>query len=411
MKVIGKDIDGIKVSLNISNSLYRVGMMFDDTKKADDGSLRGFDYYLFSETGYIERGLVHIASRYRELALYHNRCSDIHNVLSVRIDVNQLHKLKGYRKYDGMTWYQEVVNYIESISVNDNNSIDVRFTDSFTSDYMGYVLDANILRNRVEDVMHASEDIIPFDLCGEYAEWSQVLDNVLVVVTRLLSNAYRIYLDFMTRPDVSDALGDRYDGLIQSRYHSYLGDSLFVKTSVYVASGSIETLFVDPVMGYDIDGNDISYGTMDANYMNIRDVRSCDEITRLLDILEMMAYINDGIIDYLDTHYSVISNTRIVGLLYMPYNSDSCKVVDIFSNLVENGIYLSSYSEVTDGSSVCSVEDGFNTSWEFRFSLPVRLLSKKLMASRVSTANVWFDTYINMLHLYARDVFGVDISK
>ena len=33
------------------------------------------------------------------------------------------------------------------------------------------------------------------------------------------------------------------------------------------------------------------------------------------------------------------------------------------------------------------------------------------MASRVSCGVLWFDTYINMLHLYAKKVFGVDIDR
>ena len=82
MKVTKEDLDGVKVQLDIPNELYRVGVMIKDTIKASDGSLRGFDYHFFRETGYIESGLVHIASRYRELALYHNRCSDLHNVIS-----------------------------------------------------------------------------------------------------------------------------------------------------------------------------------------------------------------------------------------------------------------------------------------------------------------------------------------
>lgn len=33
------------------------------------------------------------------------------------------------------------------------------------------------------------------------------------------------------------------------------------------------------------------------------------------------------------------------------------------------------------------------------------------MASRVSCGVLWFDMYINMLHLYAKKVFGVDIDR
>ena len=47
MKVTRDDIDGVLMSLDIPYELYRCGLMFEDTKKSEDGSLRGFDYYFF----------------------------------------------------------------------------------------------------------------------------------------------------------------------------------------------------------------------------------------------------------------------------------------------------------------------------------------------------------------------------
>ena len=404
MKVTKEDLDGVKVQLDIPNELYRVGVMIKDTIKASDGSLRGFDYHFFRETEYIESGL----------ALYHNRCSDLHNVVSVRIDMGTIHKLSGYKKYDGYDWYHELVTYVDSISVNDNNSISIEFTDTFTKDYVGYVLDAKVLHDIVEDtVCDSGDDVIPFSECREYTDWCQLLDNVVDCVNRLLSNAYRIYLDFMACSDVGDALTVRYGGnySIKSRYHSYLGDSLFITSSVYVASGVIETLFVDPLMGYEIDGSDVSYCTIDDNYINMRDLHTktdSDTIDRVLDILEMMAYINDGLIDYLDSQYHVINSTRISGTLYMPYRSDCFDICERLSSEVEKN-YCGHFGKVTDGVSVCNVEDYFTEGWQFHFSIPVRLLSKKVMASRVSTSRVWFDTYVDLLRLYARVVFGITV--
>lgn len=413
MRVTKEDLEGVKVSLDIPNELYRVGVMLNDTIKSSDGSLRGFDYHFFRETEYIESGLVHIASRYRELALYHNRCSDLHNVVSVEIDFSTIKQYRNYRK-EG--WFQELVASISRISVNDNNSVTVEFTDTFTKDYVGYVLDAKVLHDIVEDtVCDSGDDVIPFSGCREYTDWCQLLDTVVDCVNRLLSNAYRIYLDFMTCKDVADALVDRYGcgyvGSIKSIYHAYLGNSLFIKSSVYVASGVIETLFVDPLMGYEIDGSDTSYCTIDDNYINIRDLHTktdSDTIDRVLDILEMMAYINDGLIDYLDSQYRVINSTRISGTLYMPYRSDCFDICDRFSSEVEK-TYCGGFDEVTDGVSVCSIDDYFSEGWQFNFSIPVRLLSKKLMASRVSTPHVWFDTYVDLLRLYARVVFGIAV--
>ena len=412
MKVTKNDIDGVKVQLDIPNELYRVGMLFKDTVPASDGSLRGFDYCLFREAEYIESGLVHIASRYRELALYHNRCSDLHNVVSVRIGIGTIHKLSGYKRYESESWYLELVKYVDSISVNDNNSISIAFTDTFTKDYVGYIVDAKILHDIVEDTVCDSDDVIPFSDCREYTDWCQLLDNVVNCINRLLSSAYRIYLDFMTCSDVGDSLDNRYGcsngcNTIKPKYHNYLGDILFITSSVYVDSGVIETLFVDPLMGYEIDGSDVSYGTIDDNHINMRDTDS-DTIDRVLDILEMMAYINDGLIDYLDSQYRVINSTRISGTLYMPYRSDCFDICERFSSEVEKK-YCGYFGDVTDGVSVCNVEDYFTEGWQFHFSIPVWLLSKKIMASRVSTSHVWFDTYVDLLRLYARVVFGITV--
>lgn len=417
MRVTRDTIDGVMVSLDIPNELYRVGMMLRDTISSSDGSLRGFDYHLFREAEYIESRLVHIASRYRELALYHNRCSDLHNVVSVRIDIGTIHQLSGYNQYEGESWYLELVKYVDSISVNDNNSIRVEFTDTFTKDYVGYIVDAKAIHDRLEDtICDSGDDVIPFSECKEYTDWCQLLDTVVNCVNRLLGSAYHIYLDFMTHKDVANALRDRYgcsDGCstIKSRYHSYLGDSLFITSSVYVASGVIETLFVDPLMGYEIDGSDVSYRTIDDNHINMRDLHTdtdSDTIDRVLDILEMMAYINDGLIDYLDSQYRVINSTRISGTLYMPYRSDCFDICERFSSEVEKK-YCGYFGDVTDGVSVCNVEDYFTEGWQFHFSIPVRLLSKKIMASRVSTSHVWFDTYVDLLRLYARVVFGITV--
>lgn len=407
MKVTRDDIDGVLVSLDIPNELYRCGLIFEDTKKLDDGSLRGFDYYFFRETEYIGDAIVSVSSRYRELALYHNRCSDLHNVVSVEIDFTTI---KRYRKYHKEAWFQELISTVERISVRDNNSISIEFTEEFTKQYMGYIIDAKAIHDRLEDaVLDESGDIVPFSMCDGYGDWCQLLDNVVDGIKRLLGNAYRIYLDFMTNSDVADALGRRYDGMVRSRYYDYLGNSLFVKTTVYVASGSIDTLFVDPVNGYYIDDGDVNCYTIDANHMNIRDIHSDNDINRFLDVLEMMAYSNDALIQYLKSSYELLGR-EVNGSLYMPYRKGVCDIVDRFSDFVES-IYRPSYNEVTDGVCVCSIDDFFNDSWKFRFSLPVGLLSRKLMASRVPCGVLWFDMYINMLHLYAKKVFGVDIDK
>ena len=396
------------MSLDIPYELYRCGLMFEDTKKSEDGSLRGFDYYFFRETEYIGDAIVSVASRYRELALYHNRCSDLHNVVSVDIDFTTI---KRYRNYHKEVWFQELLSTVERISVNDNNSISVEFTDEFTRQYMGYIIDAKVLHDIVEDtVCDSGDDVIPFSECREYTDWCQLLDTVVDCINRLLSNAYRIYLDFMTNSDVADALGRRYDGVVRSRYYDYLGNSLFVKTSVYVASGSIDTLFVDPVMGYEIDGKDVSHCTIDDNHMNIRDIHSDSDINRFLDILEMMAYSNDALIQYLKSSYESLGR-EVSGSLYMPYRKGVHDITDRFSDFVERGLLHVGYNGATDGVCVCSIDDFFYDGWQFRFSLPVGLLSRKLMASRVSCGVTWFDTYLLMLHLYAKEVYGVDIVK
>lgn len=406
MKVTRDDIDGVLVSLDIPNELYRCGLILEDTKKLEDGSLRGFDYYFFRETEYIGDAIVSVASRYRELALYHNRCSDLHNVVSVEIDFTVI---KRYRKYHKEEWFQELVSTIERISVNDNNSISIEFTEEFTKHYMGYIVDAKEIHDRLEDsVLDESGDIVPFSMCKEYSDWCQLLDNVVDGVKRLLGNAYRIYLDFMTNSGVADALGRRYDGMVRSRYYDYLGNSLFVKTTVYVASGSIDTLFVDPVNGYYIDDGDVNYCTIDVNHMNIRDIHSDTDINRFLDILEMVAYSNDALIQYLKSSYELLGR-EVNGSLYMPYRKGVHDFIDRFSGLVD--LYRVGLGDVTDGVCVCSNDEFFHEGWKFRFSLPVRLLSRKMMASRVSCGVTWFDTYLLMLHLYAKDVYGVDIVK
>lgn len=62
MKVTKNDLDGVLMSLDIPYELYRCGLMFEDTKKSEDGSLRGFDYYFFRETEYIGDAIVSVAS-------------------------------------------------------------------------------------------------------------------------------------------------------------------------------------------------------------------------------------------------------------------------------------------------------------------------------------------------------------
>ena len=161
-------------------------------------------------------------------------------------------------------------------------------------------------------------------------------------------------------------------------------------------------------MGYDVDGDDVSHCTIDDNHMNIRVIHSDSDINRFLDILEMMAYSNDALIQYLKSSYESLGR-EVSGSLNMPYRKGVHDIIDRFSGLVD--LYRVGLGDVTDGVCVCSNDEFFHEGWKFRFSLPVRLLSRKMMASRVSCGVLWFDTYIDMLHLYAKKVYGIDIGR
>ena len=466
--------DTVRMELDITNSMYIVGILLSGTSNATRGT-KSYNYEYFDETKYIEDRIVKVASRYRELAFYHGECSDLHNVDDVTIDIGTLGKMHRYKRYakEGLRWYQEVVESVRTIRVLDNQSVIVSFTDSFTNECMGYIKRAKTQHNNIEllDVLSDIEckdlykDLYK-DLCRDWGEelgidgnwddvWDKVsirdyreicrglfyknrlskLDMVVDKINIVLQQAYRIFLDFMTTNELSDAMVDRYGGVcgtnsgcvIQSKYHSYLGSILTVNTSLSVGSGVIEDLYVDPVTMYDIDDDVCMYRYHDDTHIHLRCAKDKDSITLILDVLETMAYVNDRLIDYLTEAYASegvnsdtgesgtnvsgtnVSGTNVSGTLCMPDSVDYLSLSDGFSSYVGKlGYDVSGY--VTDGVTVCGVDrDGYSTRYLFKYTIPVQVLSRKIMASRVSDVKRWETISYDMLRLYAKRKFNVEL--
>ena len=260
----------------------------------------------------------------------------------------------------------------------------------------------DILRNLVKahDIRVASEmDDTIDDTSERVGEWLGYMNQVVDGVEEVLRGLYGIYVGMMANHEVAKYVLERSDGgLVRSVYHSDLGDSVDIKVNIGIDGIRMVDYYLDVLYSYQIDDKGNVRGkTNHSNQIDIQNLGmgDSDDLCRLVNILEMMAYINDKIIGYYLhkswDYFGDIDSDIIVS------TSESVKELSQRFMEIANEEDDGAMSEtVGEKGAICELDDLYY-GYGLVIDMKASLLSKKVMASRVFTFKTFYDMYLKIL--------------
>lgn len=398
--------------LFIRHSLFEVDI---DIMGIVNGSVALIPYDCVNEVEYVKVKLASVIGRYRELMSYLMTCSDVNDTDSKSVSISELgDTICDYPIDRGvLKRVQETVSQIDY--KQGSETIEVRFISDMSRN-------DDILRNLVKahDIRVASEmDDTIDDTSERVGEWLGYMNQVVDGVEEVLRGLYGIYVGMMANHEVAKyVLGRSDDGLVRSVYHSDLGDSVDIKVNIGIDGIRMLDYYVDVLYGYQIDDKGNVRGkTNRLNQIDIQNLGMCGmgdsgDLCRLVNILEMMAYINDKITGYyLPTklhkswdYFGDIDSDIIVS------TSESVRELSQRFMEVANEEDEGAMSEtVGEKGAICELDDLYY-GYGLVIDIKASLLSKKVMASMVFDVGLieWY--YTVLLVAYAKSVFGKDIT-
>lgn len=403
-----KDMNRCILFLTIRHDRFDIGIDIMDTS-LEHNLMISMDSYS-NEIEYVKVKLASVFSRYRELMSYLMVCSDVNDTSSRNVIVSKLvreGKLRNDYVDDGIR--ESVVKNVSILRYKlGSEEIEVQFSN--TSDILSNFIEAHNLR-----VTSEMDDTID-DISDRVGEWLEYMNQFVQDIECVLRGLYGVYVEMMANREVAKYVLERSeDGLVRSVYHSSLADSFNIKVNVYMGDVTMTDYYLDMVYGYQIDdkgnvrGKKHSLNMIDMQNLGMGD---SDDLCRLVNILEMMAYINDKITGYYlptklpktwdyfgdvdrEVYVSTSESVRELSQRFMVVADDSSD--DSLSEIVgHNGV-------------VCELDDVYN-GYGLIIDMKASLLSKKVMASRVFDVGLieWY--YTVLLVAYAKSVFGKDLT-
>lgn len=393
--------------LFIRHSLFEVDI---DIMGIVNGSVALIPYDCVNEVEYVKVKLASVIGRYRELMSYLMTCSDVNDTDSKSVSISELgDTICDYPIDRGvLKRVQETVSQIDY--KQGSETIEIRFiSDMLRND--------DILRNLVKahDIRVASgmDDTID-DTSERVGEWLGYMNQVVDGVEGVLRGLYGIYVGMMANHEVAKyVLGRSDDGLVRSVYHSDLGDSVDIKVNIGIDGIRMLDYYVDVLYGYQIDDKGNVRGkTNRSNQIDIQNLGMCgmgdsDDLCRLVNILEMMAYINDKITGYYLhkswDYFGDIDSDILVS------TSESIRELSQRFMEVANEEDEAMSETIGEKGAICELDDLYY-GYGLIIDIKASLLSKKVMASRAFDVVLieWY--YIVLLVAYAKSVFGKDIT-
>lgn len=378
-----------------------------------NGSIALIPFDCVNEVEYVKVKLASVIGRYRELMSYLMTCSDVNDTDSKSVSISEL----GDTIYDYpidrcvLKRVQETVSRIDY--KQGSETIEIRFISDMSRN-------DDILHNLVkaQDIRVASgmDDTID-DTSERFGEWLGYMNQVVDGVEEVLRGLYGVYVGMMANHEVAKYVLDRSDdGLVRSVYHSDLGDSVDIKVNIGIDIDGIRMLdyYIDVLYGYQIDDKGNVRGkTNHSNQIDIQNLGMCgmgdsDDLCRLVNILEMMAYINDKITGYylhkIWDYFGDIDSDIIVS------TSESVKELSQrfmgIANEEDEGVMSETVGEK---GAICELDDLYY-GYGLVIDMKASLLSKKVMALRVFDVGLieWY--YTVLLVAYAKSVFGKDLT-
>ena len=267
------------------------------------------------------------------------------------------------------------------------------FTITFGSGYVESMLREDILKAKA-----IRDD--GYDSCGGYDTWELLLKGVAQRVESVLSRLYVVFVQYMMSNSVSDEIWSRYaNHVVSSVYHGDVVRASTIYADIDVEYTRVTDFRIDAVNMFSVSSRDNQYGVdyirnSEFCYDITREELSSEEVDGILYVLETLAYLHDMVLDNVDGEYAF--NVRADGI---------GSVTDSFLRLHRNGALQ--YGTTYVGGCVGEFDEE-----DYKVSLIVHVddLFVKVMASRVSCGVAWFDTYLYMLQLYAKEVFGEVLS-
>lgn len=399
-----KDMNRCILFLTIRHDRFDIGIDIMDTI-LEHNLMISMDSYS-NEIEYVKVKLASVFSRYRELMSYLMVSSDVNDTSSRNVIVSKLVREGKLRNdyVDDKVWESVVKNVSILRYKLGSEEIEVQFSN--TSDILSNFIKAQNLR-----VTSEMDDTID-DISDRVGEWLGYMNQFVDGVGEVLNGLYGIYVGMMANVEVAKYVLERSeDGLVRSVYHSSLADSFNINVNVYMGDVTMTDYYLDMVYGYQIDdkgnvrGKKHSLNMIDMQNLGMGD---SDDLCRLVNILEMVAYINDKIIGYYmskswdyfgdvdrEVYVSTSESVRELSQRFMVVADDSSD--DSLSEIVgHNGV-------------VCELDDVYN-GYGLVLEMKSSLFSKKIMASRVFDVGLIERYYKELMVAYAKSVFGKDIT-
>jgi len=375
-----------------------------------NGSIALIPFDCVNEVEYVKVKLASVIGRYRELMSYLMTCSDVNDTDSKGVSISELgDTICDYPIDRGvLKRVQETVSQIDY--KQGSETIEVRFISDMSRN-------DDILRNLVKahDIRVASEmDDTIDDTSERVGEWLGYMNQVVDGVEEVLRGLYGIYVGMMANHEVAKYVLGRSDGgLVRSVYRSDLGDSVDIKVNIGIDGIRMLDYYLDVLYSYQIDGKGNVRGkTNRSNQIDIQNLGMCgmgdsDDLCRLVNILEMMAYINDKITGYYLhkswDYFGDIDSDIIVS------TSESVRELSQRFMGIANGEDEAMSETIGEEGAICELDDLYY-GYGLIIDIKASLLSKKVMALRVFDVGLieWY--YIVLLVAYAKSVFGKDIT-
>jgi len=249
------------------------------------------------------------------------------------------------------------------------------------------------------------------DISDRVGEWLEYMNQFVQDIECVLRGLYGVYVEMMANREVAKYVLERSeDGLVRSVYHSDLGDSVDIKVNIGIDGIRMLDYCVDVLYGYQIDDKGNVRGkTNRSNQIDIQNLGmgDSDDLCRLVNILEMMAYINDKITGYYLhkswDYFGDIDSDIIVS------TSESVRELSQRFMGVANEEDEAMSETIGEKGAICELDDLYY-GYGLIIDMKASLLSKKVMASRVFDVGLieWY--YTVLLVAYAKSVFGKDIT-
>lgn len=401
-----KDMNRCILFLTIRHDIFDIGIDIMDTS-LEHNLMISMDSYS-NEIEYVKVKLASVFSRYRELMSYLMICSDVNDTSSRNVIVSKLVREGKLRNdyVDDKVWESVVKNVSILRYKLGSEEIEVQFSN--TSDILSNFIKAQNLR-----VTSEMDDTID-DISDRVGEWLGYMNQFVDGLGEVLNGLYGIYVGMMANVEVAKYVLERSeDGLVRSVYHSDLGDSVDIKVNIGIDGIRMLNYCVDVLYGYQIDDKGNVRGkTNRSNQIDIQNLGMCgmgdsDDLCRLVNILEMMAYINDKITGYYLhkswDYFGDIDSDIIVS------TSESVRELSQRFMEVANEEDEAMSETIGEKGAICELDDLYY-GYGLIIDIKASLLSKKVMASRVFDVGLieWY--YTVLLVAYAKSVFGKDIT-